>query len=150
LRAAGIEGRTLLASRFVSGAGVFVRIGEGVPVEKGGGVAREIGSGVSVEGVAEAVPGAGKVRDGGGCPELSRSTVSMPSSSSPAASSSSDPTAANPVPEGGFVVIPDTLLGGEASPVSGGDVKLMTRKIQKTRVLRRCSPGSAGDPWQDL
>jgi hypothetical protein len=132
----------------VSGAGVFVRMGEGVLVERGGGVASEMGSGVSLEEAGD--PGAGRVNDGG-CPEASRSTVSMPSSSSVAVpSSSSDPTAANPVPEGGFVVIPDTLLGGEASPVSGGDVKLMTRKIQKPRVLRRCSPGSGGRPWQDL
>jgi hypothetical protein len=134
-RAAGIEGSTLDGSRFVRGAGVL-RVGAGVFVSTGAGVSSEIGKGVSLE--AEGDPGAGSVNDCGGCPEASRSTVSMPSSTSVAvASSSSDPTAANPVPEGGFVVIPDTLLGDEASSVSGGDVKLMTQKIQKPRVLRR-------------
>jgi hypothetical protein len=62
---------------------------------------------------------------------------SKASSNSDRESEMPEPTAASPVPEGDFVVIPGTLLGGEASSFSGGDVKLMTRKLQKRRALRR-------------
>ena len=117
----------LEGSRFATGAGVgpgVLEIGAGVS-RTGPGVLAERGQGCSPP---TASPGAGSVSEPGSGLSFDSMITSMDPSEIEVASSSSGPTAASPVPEGGFVDIPDTLLGGRASSVSGGDVKRMTRK----------------------
>jgi len=156
-----VTGGGVVAKSDRAGWGVLIEIGsvEKDTGETGAGVSMTTGSGVSSDTGSGVFTDIATSKDTCGPPKESETGSSATSSRmSPIASSMESregwafvevgegggssltpwwgSTAANPDPEGGFVDIPVTLLGAEASSVFGGDVKLMTQIIQKARVLR--------------